>query len=45
VAKVIDEPTAVDDPTAQPATKTKPLIEPQKTKVIALPEKFDKAGP
>jgi dTMP kinase len=45
VAKVIDEPTTVDDPTAQPATKTKPLIEPQKTKVIALPEKFDKAGP
>jgi dTMP kinase len=45
VAKVIDEPTAVDEPTAQPATKTKPLIEPQKTKVVALPEKFDKAGP
>ena len=45
VAKVIDEPTAVDEPTAQPAMKTKPLIKPQKTKVVALPEKFDKAGP
>ncbi len=45
VAKVIDEPKAVDDPTAQPATKTKHLIEPQKTNVVALPKKFDKAGP
>ncbi len=44
VAKVIDEPTALDDPTAQTATKTKPLTEPQKTKAVALPEKFDKAG-
>jgi len=45
VAKVIDEPTAVDGPTPQPVAKTNPLIEPQKTRVVALPEKFDKAGP
>jgi dTMP kinase len=45
VAKVIDEPTALVEPPAQPATKTKPLIEPPKTKVAALPDKLEKAGP
>ncbi len=46
VAKVIDEPTALDDPSEQPPVKTKPLIEtPQKTKVVAFPEKLEKAGP
>ena len=45
VAKVIDEPPALVEPLAQPATKTKPLIEPPKTKVVALPDKLEKAGP